>query len=227
MNLRGIILDIYGSSGNYGYYFPKIRSKQIKYMEVPINQSPNTVFEVPTFATAYFSHNAFSANVAAIKLEAHKIITYTSLNAILQKGLTNKLLNGGLLKMNPKGVESTYYVTQGAIFNAAFTPVMMCSWQVLIDRSSEEPELIYVTPILRVTPQCFIEKDDAVKRFVVNKFIPEALDTRIHRCDTSYSIRVIIEQCPFPVVKTDTPSILTTDQQLRQIVIDHIDEVLP
>ena len=50
--------------------------------------------------------------------------------------------------------------------------------------------------------------------------------TRIVKSDRKFPVKVEIEDCPFTIRAAATPSISTTNQQLLQVAIDHINEIL-
>ena len=44
------------------------------------------------------------------------------------------------------------------------------------------------------------------------------------RCE-SISVKIDIDDIPFTILDTDIPSVSTTNKQLLQLAIDHIDEI--
>lgn len=153
-----------------------------------------------------------------------------------RKARLKKLISVG----NP---EKTYYGTYGAIFDENFKPVVMLSWELKkIYRDDEQDPFRYkfITPILRVAPEVFIDKSNTVERFIINKLIPTTLSlTHIYppinpgnRIFDSGSIgydrkaKILIEDCPFVIKETDVPSISTTNEELLGTALNYIDEII-
>ena len=98
---------------------------------------------------------------------------------------------------------------------------------------------MFVRPILRVNPYTFLYKSDSMEKFIVNKMINTCLEDKIYlpssydlsekfkvKSDEKAAVKVIIDNCPFLVHQTDSPSISTTNEKLLQLVIDHLDELI-
>lgn len=167
--------------------------------------------------------------------------TYKSVEACFRDAFGTSYQNTRLRKLITVGnPEKTYYGTYGAIFDETFKPIVMLSWELKkIYRDDGQFRYKFIRPILRVTPEVFINKSNTVERFIINKLIPTTLSlTRIYAPiyssmiyetnsdDCNLKAKVLIEDCPFVIKETDVPSISTTNEKLLGTVLDYIDELI-
>lgn len=223
-------------------------NSNVKYMEIPITGS---TFELPLFATDTFyklvlkeKDDKVDAIVVTLNTQ-ERMSRYKSLERAMTDVLTENYFYGRLALIEVKqGNEMVpYYGTQGAVFDKEFDPVMMCSCIVERNKENEESKSFYKLSklILRIDPYAFIHKPTSMERFLNNKLITACLENtfympspnlpgnhllRISRPTEKFPVKVEIDDCPFTVRPADTPSISTTNQQLLQVAIDHINEIL-
>lgn len=130
-----------------------------------------------------------------------------------------------------------YYSTFGAVFDKDFKPVFIMSWQMKRFPDSEGLyKYIFIRPIFRVSPKVILQKDDAVKRYIVNKVIPAiltmgpvsvpAVNSLIGNSNELFKVKVEIDDFPFVIKSADAPSISTTNKMLIDLAIDNIDEIV-
>lgn len=221
---------------------------KVMYMEIPIT---GNTFELPLFAADTFSEiveKERDDNVEAIvvTLNTQEMMSrYKSLERAMADILTENYFHGRLALIEVKqGNEMVpYYGTQGAVFDKDFDPVMMCSCIVERNKENEESKSFYKLSklILRIDPYAFIHKPTSMERFLNNKLITACLENtfympssnlpgnhllRISRPTEKFPVKVEIDDCPFTVRPANTPSISTTNKQLLQVAIDHINEIL-
>lgn len=226
-----------------------------KYLEIPINED---VFEVPLFAFLSFvnavkDNKDTSTNAIVTVL---KCINYTSgyktVDRCMRDVLYENYRNSKLVVVEAKKGDDTirYYGTHGAVFNDDFQPIAMCSWQ--IERYWNDIKEIdgkvkgkvarykFLKPILRISPYVYLEKDDTMERYLVNKLMTACLENGVNYPPSGYTgdrfdtpswqecahIKIEIDYTPFVVRETLAPSISTSNKQLLQLAIDHIEEVL-
>jgi len=240
------------NGGRIGYYrHGDTNNLNTKYMSIPINKD---TFEIPTFCFDTFKtlvDNNQDTETDAIIVQLNTRNTesdYKSLDRVLRDVLQSPFINTRLITIKvKKGNEDiVYYGTNGAIFNTDFKPLAVCSFQIeryTTESSFEEGTLPttkyrFLRHILRVYPDVFINKADPMERFIANKMITICLDgqytfppnyllsDRIDRSNAIKNVKVEIDDCPFSILEADVPSISTTNQQLTQIVLDHLDETL-
>ena len=95
-----------------------------------------------------------------------------------------------------------------------------------------------IKPILRIDPQVFLSRSNTLEKLIVNKMLNACLEdpVALPRYDlparivilrsARLPVKVEIDECPFLIHQSDTPSISTTNQQLLQVAINHIDELI-
>lgn len=211
-----------------------------RYMEVPVNRDS---FELPVIASEFFCEentNVFDNEYAVIRLGRTQVCRYKSVNRCIIEGLGNR--RGPTIAYTIPNIEdnSFYYCTFGTIFNTDFIPVVMLSWQIEMIPQEESQNVPYkykfIRPILRISPEVF-RKSNPVEKYVINQILPKTLDifTQSPRYGYIYgifersavcTIQVIIDKIPFVVRRANIPSISTTNRELLDIALEHIDEVL-
>lgn len=167
--------------------------------------------------------------------------TYKSVETCFRDAFRTSYQNTRLRKLITVGnPEKTYYGTYGAIFDETFKPIVMLSWELKkIYRDDGQFRYKFIRPILRVTPEVFINKSNTVERFIINKLIPTTLSlthiySPIYRSiiyetnsgDCNLKAKVLIEDCPFVIKETDVPSVSTTNEKLLDTVLNYIDELV-
>ena len=233
------------SGGRIGYYrHGNTNNLNTKYMSIPINKD---TFEIPTFCFNTFKilvDNNQDTETAAIIVQLNtrnKESDYKSLDRVLRDVLQSPFIGTRLVTIKVKrgNEDIVYYGTHGAIFYADFTPIAICSFQIEKYTTEEgTTKYRFLRHVLRVYPDVFINKADPMERFIANKMITICLDgrynfppnyllsDRIDHSNAFKNVKVEIDDCPFSILEADVPSFSTTNQQLTQIVLDHLDEVL-
>lgn len=179
---------------------------------------------------------------------------YKSVERFMRDVLIESYSNSRLVLLEVKQGNDTliYYGTCGAIFDKDFNPLMICSYQMekiyTFETNAGEPDKLdvkykFLYPILRVKPDVFLYKTSPIERFIVNKMMTECLEHTFNLpyphdlpseklvfpgCSLERMLPVKIEICdsPFLIHDADSPSISTTNQQLLQLAVDHIDELI-
>lgn len=211
-----------------------------RYMEIPVNRDS---FEFPVIASEFFcweNTHAFDTEYVVIRLGRTQVCRYKSVGRCIIEGLGNRRgLTTAYIIPNIED-NSFYYCTFGTIFNTDFIPVVMLSWQIETipqEKSQNVPyKYKFIRPILRISPEMF-RKSNQVEKYVINQILPKTLDifTQSPRYGYIYgtfersavcTIQVIIDKIPFVVRRANTPSISTTNKELLDIALEHIDEVL-
>lgn len=215
-----------------------------KYMEIPIGTD---AFELPLLAFSGFrkmqaEKKEFDTIVARLYC-CDQTSSYKSLDSVMKDVLSTHF-DKHLSKVQVAGSTNVYYATFGAMLDKDFSPLMMLSW--MMERKPDSNGVVkyhYVRPLMRISPHLFIDKEDALQRFLCGRMLTTALGTvliqpHFNGCDTfisqsysysdreSYRVKVEIDRCPFTVRSTDIPSISTTNESLLQLAADHIDEIL-
>ena len=231
--------------GRTGYFHRgDTNNSHTKYMSIPINKD---TFEIPTFCFNTFktlvdSNQDTETDAIIVQLNTRNAESdYKSLDRVLRDVLQSPFINTRLVTIKVKrgNEDIIYYGTHGAIFYADLTPIAICSF--LMERYTTEEgttKYRFLRHALRVNPDVFINKADPMERFIVNKMILICLNEqysfppnyllsdRIDRNSALKNVKVEIDDCPFSILEADVPSISTTNQQLTQIVLDHLDEAL-
>lgn len=215
-------------------------SNPISFMTVPIKEE---AFEVPVAVLPILNDKRGKLKtvdeIAMCLAPSQRVLAYKSLDASVRNALSTPVRDVPTVKLTNVPDVGPYYCSMGAIYNTELYPVMMCSWLVHIDKEAESPLNTYVDlirPIVRVDPQVFIDKNNAVNRYIVNKIIPSALSVsftswhtlpyRVVGGSLNHSIKVEIEKCPFKIKKPIVPTINTTNVNLINSVLDNIDDII-
>lgn len=246
-NLLNILRQSFGYScySGGGYSNPDADDKS-KYMVIPIDKE---IIEVPVFALYAFDKG--NSNPSALFDEIVIKLNYVGVNnyyktidAEMRDKLTNAYSCSRLTRLPKVGdPERTYYITQGAIFDDDFNPIMMLTWEIC--RKPRKDSLLsfdymFMKPILRIIPEVIINKSNALERYIVNKIMPNVLsisDLRRPYIDSPFfsvsnvshrvhKPKVVIEKIPFEIKKVDVPSVSTTNEELMKVALDNLEELI-
>lgn len=249
---RYVYQATYTTSQAVGYYGSNNTPGVRKYLEIPIDQEE---FEVPIFAMQIFKDivkQNLDTQTQAIAVELYsreRDLRYVSVERYMRDVLVDEFARNRLLKCYAKTKEGTvkYYGTHGAVFNEEFTPVAMCSWQLrrinCFNDESGETEIRYafVRPIFRIDPLLYTNQQDTMEKFLAKKFINLLLSDTVltpHRDNLLQRIiltgsyidnmnpSIYIERNPFNITTISEPTIDTTNEELREAALEHIDEVI-
>lgn len=214
------------------------------YMTIPLQSSS---IEIPAFAL-----NAFSSLVSSglpdgmvVPLFSKSYSTYyKSFAKIIEIVLTDYFPHTRLMRVEGRDADRriVYYATQGALFDSSFHPLMMCTWQLRQKPAEVDNNTAnlwwFTTPIMRLTPEFYLQRPDNVWRFVCKKVLPALLHTRVEvpirhynnshfgqEWGTYFTPKVEIAPCPFPVKAASMPSISTTNDSLCATVLQNIDDL--
>lgn len=216
------------------------------YMLIPVTgdniEIPTmTMYSLPTLENKILQKEPIDA--LAVNLNNNGgYSSFKSVSASIRDAFTVLYKNAHLRKLVTVGdPEKTYYGTYGAIFDENFKPIVMLSWELKkIYRDDEQDPFRYkfISPILRVAPDVFINKSNTVERFIINQIIPTALSITylsspiFHRSmiyesnSGNCKVKVLIEKIPFIIKETDVPSISTTNEELLGTALNYIDEIV-
>lgn len=217
------------------------------YMEVTID-SPT--FELPIFMANVFSppdrrwlysseqlenylKDGKGTIVAKLNTE-NRYCNYSSFAAIMKEVLEESFSRSRLVRVVTKQGENLfeYYATLGAIFDSNFDPVLLCTWTIERYEDDGTFKCRLIQPIVRINPECFINRSNPIERFISGKFAQTALSITCNPPRTltngkKYNNKVLVEinKIPFKIKHADIPSISTTNEELIQLVKDNIDDI--
>lgn len=216
------------------------------YMLIPVTgdniEIPTmAMFSLPTLENKILQKEPIDALVVNLNNNGG-YSSFKSVSASIRDAFTVLYKNAHLRKLVTVGdPEKTYYGTYGAIFDENFKPIVMLSWELKkIYRDDEQNPFRYkfISPILRVAPEVFINKSNTVERFIINQILPTALSITylsspiFHRSmiyesnSGNCKVKVLIEKIPFIIKETDVPSISTTNEELLGTALNYIDEIV-
>ena len=221
------------------------------HMVVPANKP---IFELPTIALKLLCYESILSDRTLADFDAIDIpITYSNLTSsystasALLKRMFMQTIRRGFIKFFIGNADSLtiYYGLDGLLLDKNFQPVLSLSW--LIERKSkvtaarpndEVYNYTLLKPIARISPRVF-NKEDALQKYITTKFLKTVLD--IKKVDLRYSpsplplettayietfpLSIVIEDIPFKVMRADPPSVSITDEELKQIALNHLDEI--
>jgi hypothetical protein len=250
-NLENAIENVFRGFGTHtgGCYWYAHRdeiSGNKKYLEIPINED---VFEIPVFALNAFvilttdNRDLYTNVVTAMLYTLNREPRYKSLDRYMRDIILEQFTSSRLVKCEVKqGTENIlYYATHGAVFDKHFNPMMMCSWLIKkIGQNDITRKYRFIKPILRINPDCYISQADPMQRWIAKKAAVVGLSMHLGRpfnydlttafenAPTSDILDLTVEicKCPFKIKTADIPSISTTNEDLLQIAIDHIEEIV-
>ena len=208
------------------------------YMEIPIEKD---VFELPTMALRHFfdlvkeDKDLSMGKIVAI-LKNYGVPYFKTLNRNMQDIIWTDFNCSRLteLKINQgDGPTLYYYATNGAVFDSDMLPVMLATWK--IERRQVDGRRLYrfIKPILHISTNCFLSQSDPMQRWICKKMSATCLKSpyniyalrgclAIERSIRSIEPSIEISDIPFEIIKTEAPSVSTTDQDLLQIAADNI-----
>ncbi len=212
------------------------------YMEIPLT---GDMVEIPVFAlgiligvgTEIHSTDQYQI-IAANMYDGECHFTYKSLDANIRNALTGSFRQRHLIRVTSNS--NTYYLTRGLILDCDFNVLVMQSWlmQKVPPKSSDDvAKLKFIKPVLRVVPKVYEDRNDAMSKYIINKIIPAGALARVAVPSTSnyelietdtqsvLQVQVVIDDIPFRMVDTEAPSISTTNRELLDIALDHLDEL--
>lgn len=214
-------------------------SHPLAFMSIPIKED---TFEIPTLAMQFLEYsyrNKTNAKEIVVAMSNSDRTYYKSLNANIKNTLYYLEKDVKLIKIATDPVKGDYYSSFGAIFDKNFYPLVMCSWVMQVSYEGFDKKFTAVKPILRVDPRVFIDKSNAVERYIINKIVPTALSLTgithyFYRLPVEafsskhsdyYRVKVEIDDCPFRIFKATVPTINTSSEALIKTALDNIDDI--
>lgn len=181
----------------------------------------------------------------AVRLESKaKQSRYSTFDRVIRSVLNENYTDSKLVRFTGKEEEgNVYYGTKSALFDKDFNPLMLCTWQIKVENVAHTGDIpifkrIFKKPILRIAPQFYTGKYDSVGRFVCKKMLTTLLDMSVYPPKAYYYStkfkytsasnchpKVVIDSFPFEIRKVSCPSISTTSQELRKVVLDNLEDV--
>lgn len=241
MSLEESIRLAYG--GSIDYIPCRRRDENIDsdtaYIEIPITFP---TFEVPVFAidrfdmalrNGYDSQKAIVAKLSAGTLESR----YTSISRAMQDIIRGKYDTHALIPVTAKqgNDEIHYFATHGAVFDRNLKALAMFTWLVGWNKEDNGDDSFYlIKPILRVSPECYLNKADSMEKLIVNKMISAVLSRTVYHPATVQianelclqEVKVEICNSPFHIKKPDVPSISTTTKELLSTATEYLNEII-
>lgn len=217
-----------GYCGNFLWY-----KEAVKAMKIPLNVD---VVEFPLLI-AYNSLDQFfseeSAPTLMVILACGGVEDgYATLESNFKYAISHRQTSCKLRKIEAKDRNDTipYLIAYGAVFTEWMQPCMLNTVRLMTEWSEVEGKRKVVDwePILRLSPICW-SLNDSMSRLLTGKYLREIIQSDPLWCYWDgfprKKIKVEIEEIPFDIISPEAPSILTTNQELLQTAIDHIDEI--
>ena len=212
-----------------------------KYLEVHINTDR---FELPVLAMSAFAtmvSEGKDEGIESLIIELGRstdVLPYKTVERNMRELLV-KSFDASLQECPVKlKDESTrmYFCTNGAIFDAYFSPIAMCSWE--IERCSIEDCRYRISKaILRIDPSIYEDPQDSMEKFIIKKLSHFFISNNIIAPNLTNFISDVgsinvaekslrIEKNPFVVTSVSEPSIETTNEDLRNLALQYIEEIV-
>lgn len=120
--------------------------------------------------------------------------------------------------------DNLYFVSRGVIFDRELSPLMICSW--MFDQTDDH---LIMYPIMRISPRCFTGEQNKLTRFLTGRWLKTSLGVEIGigyyyegQSIPNHNIKVIIEESPFEIRKTKSPSAKTSNEDLLKLATDFL-----
>lgn len=176
--------------------------------------------EVPVFSGIRKVNHLDYDEVCIALWDRGAVCGYEAKNKLLMSVLTSSFNSCGLVKF--KCDEQTYYGTQGLLLSKDYKPLLMTSWEYNHDEEVGIPQ----RPVLRIDPELYTDKNSYIGKLFVRRAIPDLIKNGIYSYNTNEYIKVkVIIDTPTKIIFVDTPSADTTNKDVLQSVIDHIDDL--
>lgn len=217
----------------------QVISRPLKFINIPIN---DTNIEIPTIGIPILNTLLYKSkeeydkigNIVFPLSKKKGSIYYKTLTPNIYYVLRRSFYNGEVVKFMEG--DNVYYGTTGTLLDKDFNPLMICTWKLnILEYTDTKVVVEYAEPIIRVNNTVFTKNTLKVHRFIMNKFIPEALKMRIapydswnNRIERQYILktpRVIIGNFPFKICTVEKPTINTNNEDLLKVAIDNIDDM--
>lgn len=219
------------------------QERKSRYLTIPLDteEIELPLFVVDTLHTTIYQNNNINLDSANLVVEMHtssKCGTYKTIDANIRQIIGASFINS-LTKITIKDSSTVYYGTYGALFDKDLNPLMMLIWKVKrtpLDNLREDSREWFtpIRPIIRVSPR-IAQKENSMERYIFNKIITEGLtlnnfegiysDIFYYSPQKTFSTQVIIDEFPFLISDSATPSISTTNKELIDTALAYIDDM--
>lgn len=219
------------------------QERKSRYLTIPLDteEIELPLFVVDTLHTTIYQNNNINLDSANLVVEMHtssRCGTYKTIDANIRQIIGASFINS-LTKITLKDSSTVYYGTYGALFDKDLNPLMMLIWKVKrtpLDNLKEGSREWFtpIRPIIRVSPR-IAQKENSMERYIFNKIITEGLtlnnfegiysDIFYYSPQKTFSTQVIIDEFPFLISDSATPSISTTNKELIDTALAYIDDM--
>lgn len=217
------------------------RNAEAHFLAIPVREN---TFELPLFVLdhyiqAYHDYPQMDALVAELTIGDY-MPKYKTVNRYMQDVLENSFSKIHLISLKAENGHDivTYYGTRGLILNQNLEPVLTCSWEM--GRYQDAQGIVrhrFLKPMLRIHPDCYLQQDDTMRKFIVRKLLPCALNSRflspptvsIHFDTDStvlHKVKAEIGHSPFTHSTVSPPEFSITDQELLQVACNYPNEFI-
>lgn len=233
-----------GSSSNaWGYNIRPMSEKRV-YLKIPLNKE---IVEIPILTLSDFYSprwrnkiTQYSSLVISLQDYGYEF-SYTTLDRIMREALLTNFKSTKLYKVDVKQGEDTitYYVTRGTVFDADYHPIMMLSWELEkqeIEEDTNTPPFNLKRMIIRISPDCYLNKTDPMRRMIANKIVNLVLSNNRSShvsCNGLINghvrdMRPVVEiaKCPFDIIHPQSPSPDTSNKELISVALNHVGEIV-
>ena len=216
-----------GASRGYNYR-PVLPEAKTRFLNIPVGENK----EFPICCNKTIFPDVHSTISIKLKI-GHGNTTYTSFDAAF-KDVFICAANDGVnilqrMTIVKKDIPYKYYVGNGIIMNPDIILAML-SWKYC-ESDNPSHSLLKETPIVRIDPWCFRNDTPPMNRFLSTKFIKEALAARVSVYDGAHYInvqpKIIIEPIPFKFERAVVPNASTSNAELLNPLLNHVDEIIP
>lgn len=208
---------------------------------IPIHDT--TLLRIPCLALYWFESLLLTGgqNIEAFVVNLRhngQSTYYKSTDAAMKDVLSSSYWQDKLIALPKKDGEPQFYGSRGLILNEYFNIVAIQYWEVERDykEGDRETKYYFKRPVLCINPTLFHEPT-TMERYITGKLlnkccaIPSVYSPYTHyrsivAYNSSYSIRIEIDESPFVVRKVERPSVSTTNANLLEIAMAYVNDTL-
>lgn len=133
--------------------------------------------------------------------------------------------------------EEVYYGGRGIILDSNFNPLILCSMLCKREKYNSKEFMDYYKPIIRISPELFINGSGLVHKTILKKVIPFYITHTVHNVWAKAGFRDKIPANTKPQILIEDTSILIenpslpnpntcSNEELNKLLIDNINDVL-
>lgn len=199
--------------------------------------------EVPVIARNLYEERIYRSIRYPYANRVEKIILplYTNCSSVRTRTFDSTIIQmfstnyDSRLRMVITGKDDIYYGGSGIIFDADFTPLLLCTLAARKVQEQGETHMVYYRPVCHINPKVFMYPNEMVNKGIIKKIIPFFSNTEVFLPSLdefsanfeSEKVKVIVDNFDNFFIKPvkPTPSTCSNDI-LNQCLVDNIEDIM-